>query len=149
MERLVAFTVYGKPEGARRHRTARTKAGHVRTYHGGDHVSAEDRLVSAAMVAWKGQPKVEGPVEVQIHCWFYRPKALLRKMDRGTGTKPYTGKPDADNVAKLVMDALTKAGVWRDDTQVSDLVVRRAYLPLDLEGREEGLACTQVWVHAM
>jgi Holliday junction resolvase RusA-like endonuclease len=30
-----------------------------------------------------------------------------------------------DNVAKLVMDAGTKAGLWEDDTQVAGLLVVR------------------------
>lgn len=39
----------------------------------------------------------------------------------------FTKKPDADNLAKAVMDALTAIGVWRDDDQITDLIVRKRY----------------------
>jgi Holliday junction resolvase RusA-like endonuclease len=31
---------------------------------------------------------------------------------------PHTKKPDADNLLKAVMDALTDAGIWQDDALV-------------------------------
>jgi len=34
---------------------------------------------------------------------------------------------DADNLAKSVLDALTKAGVWQDDKQVDELLIRKCY----------------------
>ncbi|NCA12937.1 MAG: RusA family crossover junction endodeoxyribonuclease, partial [Proteobacteria bacterium] len=44
-------------------------------------------------------------------------------------TKPdSTAKPDADNCAKAVMDALTQLGAfWRDDAQVVELRVWKDY----------------------
>lgn len=55
------------------------------------------------------------------------------------------GKPDADNAAGIPMDALVKAGVLRDDTQVVELRVRRRYVPLLPDGRmgaAEGVVLT-------
>jgi len=42
-----------------------------------------------------------------------------------TVRQPKHNKPDLDNVAKLILDALTDAGVLSDDVQVSHLEVRR------------------------
>ncbi|MFZ9292516.1 MAG: RusA family crossover junction endodeoxyribonuclease [Ilumatobacteraceae bacterium] len=42
-----------------------------------------------------------------------------------TVRQPRHGKPDLDNVAKLILDALTDAGVLSDDVQVAHLEVRR------------------------
>lgn len=49
-----------------------------------------------------------------------------------TVQKPKTSKlrrpkPDVDNYAKAVMDAMTHAGVWIDDAQVGDLRVRKQW----------------------
>ena len=47
-------------------------------------------------------------------------------------TKPKTGKlafpkGDVDNYAKGILDVMTKAGVWQDDTQVIRLDVSKRY----------------------
>jgi Holliday junction resolvase RusA-like endonuclease len=52
-----------------------------------------------------------------------------------------TGRPDVDNVAKLVLDALN--GVfWRDDAQIVDLAATKVYgqapgLQIAVEQREQ------------
>jgi Holliday junction resolvase RusA-like endonuclease len=66
-----------------------------------------------------------GPVAVGIRCTFRAPKSGPNK-GRQPG-EPYVGKPDADNVAKLVLDAIVRAGMLDDDTQVSDLHVSRRW----------------------
>jgi Holliday junction resolvase RusA-like endonuclease len=49
------------------------------------------------------------------------------------GLKPsapkfHVGKPDADNLAKLVLDQITRSGrIWRDDSQVVRLVVEKRW----------------------
>lgn len=39
----------------------------------------------------------------------------------------HTKKPDGDNVAKPILDALTLARIWPDDSIVSDPIVRKRY----------------------
>jgi len=73
-------------------------------------------------------------LEVSILAVFPRPKRLLRKKDPD-GLFPQTQKPDADNVAKLVLDGL--APFWGDDAQVSDLIVRKRYVERDESPRVE------------
>ena len=41
--------------------------------------------------------------------------------------QPKVTRPDLDNMAKVVLDAGTKAGVWGDDEQVTTLVVRKRW----------------------
>lgn len=54
------------------------------------------------------------------------PKKLGQLLAAFVGTL-FTRKPDADNLAKAVMDAMTAIGVWRDDDQVTDLIVRKRF----------------------
>jgi crossover junction endodeoxyribonuclease RusA len=56
------------------------------------------------------------PVEVWMTFWLPAPKKL-----KTTGAELVTVKPDIDNYAKAVMDALTNAGLWHDDSQVAVL----------------------------
>jgi Holliday junction resolvase RusA-like endonuclease len=91
--------------------------------------------------AWKsdiaGQTKklhhmqLEGPLKVYLFFSFQRPKSHF-KTD-GKSLKPnspkryFTKKPDADNLAKAVLDALTAMGVWKDDSQVVILDTTKAW----------------------
>ncbi len=144
----MSLEVLGAPQGARRHRAAKRGA-QVVTFHDDDHVAAEACIVREALTAWNAiefRPPLDEPVVVEIETHHARPKRLRRQMDRGTGALPYQGKPDADNVAKLVLDALTKARVWVDDTRVARLVVERLYLPFSAGGHEVGAPRTVVRV---
>ena len=58
---------------------------------------------------------------------FHRPKRLLRKKDPEHRIW-HGSKPDIDNVAKCVLDAMVMAGVIRDDSQVVDIHARSVYV---------------------
>lgn len=142
----LAFVVYGTPQGAARHRS--TKTG--RQYKQDSHVEAEERVRRAAAEAWAGRPPLDVPVRVEITTWHARPGRLrTAKRWANDGTRPYVGKPDADNVAKLILDGMTKAGVWVDDTRVAELLVRRMYLPLDAERLPVGVERVGVVVEVL
>lgn len=63
---------------------------------------------------------MHGPVSVDAHFYLPRPKAL------GKRAKPHITRPDADKLARGVLDALTGV-IWRDDSQVESLVVTKQY----------------------
>ena len=54
----------------------------------------------------------EGPLEVSLYFGFPNIQA-----DKGK-VKPMTTKPDFDNLAKSVLDAMTDLGFWVDDSQI-------------------------------
>ena len=54
----------------------------------------------------------EGPLELTLYYGF-----PLIKSDKGKSA-PMTTKPDFDNLAKSMCDALTDLGFWHDDSQV-------------------------------
>jgi Holliday junction resolvase RusA-like endonuclease len=77
--------------------------------------------------AWKGEikaafmgcrrPAITEPVYLQVTFFMPVPKGMnLKKKD--PRYMPHTKKPDTDNLLKAVMDALTEAGVLRDDAIV-------------------------------
>lgn len=67
----------------------------------------------------KCEPR-SGPLDVDLVFWCEKPKT----------SKLAAPKPDVDNYAKTVMDAITKAGnLWIDDTQVVRLTAEKRWAP--------------------
>lgn len=62
--------------------------------------------------------------------YVYRP-ASIRKKDFG---RPKTTRPDVDNLTKLILDAISDSHIaWKDDGQVSTLLLRKRYADCDEE----------------
>ena len=93
---------------------------------------------------WRGKEPLDEAVTVQVDCYFCRPQRLRRVRHRGDGPLPYVGTPDSDNAAGLPLDGLVRAGVLRDDSRVSDLIVHRRWIGLDDAGRDEAPEHTRV-----
>lgn len=72
--------------------------------------------------AFQGPP-AEGPVTVKILAVFPRPKNMIWKT-KPMPRVPHAVRPDFDNVAKSVLDALHKQA-WRDDAQVAHAIVKK------------------------
>lgn len=70
----------------------------------------------------------EGPVSVMIHANHSVPKSWSKaaRAMALSGEVAATRKPDADNIAKIVLDALNGLA-WHDDTQVVELTVTKSY----------------------
>ena len=74
-----------------------------------------------------------GPLVVTVHASFHRPKRMSTRSTRTgellggytEGEQWMTSRPDADNVAKSVLDALSDW--YKDDSQVVDLRVTKVY----------------------
>jgi Holliday junction resolvase RusA-like endonuclease len=72
------------------------------------------------------------PVRCEFRFFLPRPKGHFGSGKNATtlrGSAPThpTGKPDLDNLDKAVCDAITAAGVWRDDSQVTSSRVCKRY----------------------
>jgi Holliday junction resolvase RusA-like endonuclease len=68
-----------------------------------------------------------GPLEVYVTAVFSLPLSRYRVRKPIDWRTPHSSTPDAENVAKAVLDAATKARVWKDDAQVNRLVVEKMY----------------------
>lgn len=110
---VFSFTFAGEPKAWSRAR-------------GYNHHTAPDlrdwqrRVREAADHAW-GRPPMEGPIRVTIEAVFLAPKS-------GLHGQPTIRKPDADNLGKGILDALSTQA-FRDDRQVAELVIRKLWGP--------------------
>lgn len=71
---------------------------------------------------------LEGYVEVELYIYKRSLKSFSKKKKIDAENKkirPKT-KPDADNYAKGILDAM-KGIIWQDDGQVTDLIARKYY----------------------
>lgn len=85
------------------HYYIRTKRGVVLT------AKANDYRADVIQAVGKGHTTLLGPISVKVDAYM-----------------PDKRKRDLDNVFKALCDAMTHAGVWRDDSQIDDLrIVRR------------------------
>ena len=125
----LTFRAYGVPKGQ-----PRIKA-YVRGRHAGvytpDTANQWKMAVRDAFLRehWERLEPIDGPVGVTLTFWIGRPKSHLRKDGTLKPSAPihHTHKSDVDNLAKAVLDVLTDMRVWKDDAQVNDLHVTRAW----------------------
>ena len=123
------FEVPGEPKGKARARTFYHKnAGKVVSMTPEDTVLYENLIKTAFAESCKGRYFNKEPLEVYITAFFPIPKSTSKKNrtlmleDKLLPTK----KPDSDNIAKVICDALNGVA-YGDDTQIVKLVVNKRY----------------------
>jgi len=119
----IVFTIKGEPKGKGRPRF--TKTGRVYTP---AETSQYEALVGLSYRNSAKGYKFTSPVRVTIKAFHKPPKGKSKKVveDMLNGRILPTKKPDADNIAKIVLDGLNKVA-WDDDTQVVDVMVTKRY----------------------
>lgn len=119
------FVVEGKPVGKGRPRFKRV-GNFVQTYTPAN--TAEYEKLVRLKFKNAGGVITENPVKVEIVAFFTPPKST-KKRDRiemlANRILPVK-KPDCDNIAKIVLDALNKIA-YKDDAQVAELSVKKRY----------------------
>lgn len=81
----------------------------------------------AASKAMGEQEPFAGPVEMVVRAVYLIPKSWPKKKANTATWR--TSKPDADNIAKIVSDAINTI-VFADDAQVASLTVQKVFGPL-------------------
>lgn len=121
----ISVRIDGEPVAQGRPRLA-VRFGHARAY---DPPKSRNWKAYAVDVLRSAKPPDDrvlypaGSVEVRVVAVFTLPKSAHRKVP--VGRMRHAQRPDAENVAKAVLDAATTAGLWHDDSQVARLVVEK------------------------
>ena len=64
------------------------------------------------------------PLRATVTAFFTVPKSTSKKKAAALDGTPHTKRPDADNLAKAILDALN-VHAYNDDSAVSSLTVRK------------------------
>lgn len=121
------FFVPGQPQGKGRAKVS-TRGGFGRAYTPEKTESYETRIISQYVAAYKDAELLCGEVNMQITAWFPIVKGTSKKQEQRMLRQEVnpTKKPDADNIAKVICDALNGVA-YRDDTQIINLSITKRY----------------------
>jgi Holliday junction resolvase RusA-like endonuclease len=122
----IKFVVIGEPVAQGRPRFS-SKSGFVRAYDPEKSRKYKDYVRRVAQEYAPREP-LQGQLQVEIDVYKSCLKSFSKKKIEQAENKELrpTTKPDVDNYAKGIKDALNGL-VWRDDSQVVDLRVQKFY----------------------
>lgn len=119
----------GQPQGKARARTFyNPRLGKHQSVTPGKTVLYENLIKTCYLRAHEGECYEDEPLEVIIRAFYEIPKSTSKKdRVRIQNYELYpTKKPDADNIAKVVCDALNGMA-YKDDKQIVNMTVRKRY----------------------
>lgn len=136
MSNEYSFFAQGVPKPQPRPRAFARKMGNkfvARVYEAGTAEAWKSDIAIAARRAYPERNPIVGPIYVSLAFTMPRPRGHYRTGKRSAEPRDdaprwHFQKPDCDNLAKAVMDALTQlGGFWQDDSQVGMLFVTKHY----------------------
>jgi Holliday junction resolvase RusA-like endonuclease len=118
----ISFCVMGEPKGKGRPRF--TRSGHA--YTPKDTIEYENRIRQAYRMA--DAPMLTGSIGIGIKAYYGIPKSRSNriKAEMAEGKIRPTKKPDADNVIKVIADALNGIA-YHDDSQIVEAHLEKWY----------------------
>jgi Holliday junction resolvase RusA-like endonuclease len=124
VSRTLAFTIPGRVSGKGRPKFAR-RGNFVTAYTPAATRSMEAIVKDFGAQAMAGTDLMTGALRLDIRAFLHHPESWSKK--RKAASRFVTGKPDCDNVAKLIGDSLNGV-VWKDDAQISVFLFVRQYV---------------------
>ena len=122
---MIQFVIMGEPQGKGRPRFARS--GH--TYTPEKTAAYEKAAALAYKRRYQGKSFEKGvPLEMRIRAYCKVPQSAskAKRADMLSGMIRPTKTPDADNIAKIICDALNGVA-YHDDAQIARIAVEKYY----------------------
>lgn len=125
---MIEFTIPGEPQGKARARTVRNRHTGASMSYTPAKTTSYEALVQHYYQQAGGGYTEDGTFAVDITAGYGMPKSMSKRKraEAEAGALLPTKKPDLDNIAKLVCDALNGVA-WKDDSAVVELTVRKVY----------------------
>ena len=118
------LVIPGKPLGKQRPRVLKTGI----AYTPKETVNYETFVKTLYLEQHAGKKPFEGPVSMLISAFYQIPKSASKRRREAMARHliPPTTRPDLDNIAKIIMDAL--AGIaYEDDKQITSCSINKLY----------------------
>lgn len=121
MKAIYQFAIKGKPTGKARHRSGR-----YGMYSPKSNTDYEHLVQWSFKLQNRDRKIITGAIAVDINAYFAIPKRTTKKRiaEMHIGEERPIKKPDADNISKIILDALNKLA-WADDAQVVECTVKK------------------------
>jgi len=123
----ISFTALGKPQGKARPRFCR-RYGKTFTFTPKKTVQYERNVRTSykSIIRHKFEPKV--PLQAEITAFYKIPQSASKKAKKKmlNGELLPTIKPDADNVIKIIFDALNRV-CYHDDSQICKIIFEKKF----------------------
>lgn len=116
------------PTAQARVRHGISKGGFVTAYKNSKQVKNEQTLEAMLMAFIPNKP-MKGAVSVSFTAVLPVPQSVSKKRKQAMleNAELPTKKPDIDNLAKQLLDAMTRLQFWEDDKQIAELHCRKVY----------------------
>ena len=117
----ISFIIPGAPKGKARPRVTRY----------GTYTPQSTREYEALVrKCWQESGAEPFPADTALYCtvsaYFAIPESYSKKRKKALAFTPHTKKPDCDNIAKAVLDALNGLA-FHDDSAIAKLTVEKIY----------------------
>lgn len=115
MRNIITFRVYGEPapKGSKRH------VGHGRMIESSKKLPAWMQAIKQEASKNRPSAPIDGPVDVSMDFYLPRPKRPRYDVP--------AVKPDADKLARSILDGLEAAGILKNDSRVTHLQATKHY----------------------
>jgi Holliday junction resolvase RusA-like endonuclease len=120
---VLSFTIYGVPvpKGSMKAFVPKGWSRAVMTNDSSRTRPWQEAVTCAALEARGDRAPIEEPVALWVRFFLPRPKSAPRRV-----TEP-AKKPDLDKLLRSLKDGLTRAGIYRDDSQVVVVAARKEF----------------------
>ena len=132
---MITFTIPGSPIPLDRARHGKGKV-----YDTPRNKSAKRTIGKSGMAAMVGRKPIQGPVRIRVAFLFEWPKSYTQKRRKACYGNMKDTKPDIDNLAKMVMDALNGIA-YDDDSQVCEITATKYFSQTE--------TCTRVMIEPL
>ena len=116
------------PTAQARVRHGISRGGFVTAFKAGSQIRNEQTL-EAVLLPYKPDTPVRVAVSVSFTAVLPLPQSVSKKRKQAmlVGAELPVKKPDIDNLAKQLLDAMTRLQFWEDDKQIAELHCKKIY----------------------